>query len=246
MPWFTHFCKGHWKNLHQQPQKKKGGGGGSAAPELCEVCLRPSAISADVTHAVGVADLAPATEARLFAPFAVVVAVLAPEARLFAPFGHLNIFLWLWVWVDFQVWRYFSPSPPHPDQLLMSADSCVWCVKWKWQILTCFYVHACMVLQFSREYDIPLCRILVRIVEPYMHAHRNTSVFVTFTSHAHRTQLSAEIVHTVVITLFLTIPKVIYLFCLSSHSRPLAKPCVPHARLWTPPRSGLESCLGIL
>ena len=38
---------------------------------LCEVCLRPSAISADVTHAVGVPDLAPATEhaeASLFAP----------------------------------------------------------------------------------------------------------------------------------------------------------------------------------
>ena len=78
------------KDLHQQPQKK---GGGSAAPELCEVCLRPSAISADVAHAVGVADSAPATAAHLFAPFAVVVAVLAPEARLFAPFGQLNLFL---------------------------------------------------------------------------------------------------------------------------------------------------------
>ena len=45
---------------------------------------------------VGVADLAPPTEhaeASLFAPFAVVVAVLAPEARLFAPFGQLNLFL---------------------------------------------------------------------------------------------------------------------------------------------------------
>ena len=40
-----------------------------------------------------------------------------------------------------------------------------------------------MVLQFSREYDIEVCRILVRIVEPCMHAHRNTSVFVSFTSH---------------------------------------------------------------
>ena len=39
-----------------------------------------------------VADLAP-EEARLFAPFVVVVAVLAPEARLFAPFGKLNLFL---------------------------------------------------------------------------------------------------------------------------------------------------------
>ena len=72
---------------------KKRKGGGSTAPKLCEVCLRPSAIFADVTHAVGVADLVPATKARLFAPFAVVVAVLAPEAHLFAPFGHLNIFL---------------------------------------------------------------------------------------------------------------------------------------------------------
>ena len=75
---------------------KKRKGGGSTASELCEVCVRPSAISADVTHAVGVADLAPATEhaeARLFAPFAVVVAVLAPEARRFAPFGQLNLFL---------------------------------------------------------------------------------------------------------------------------------------------------------
>ena len=33
----------------------------------------------------------------------------------------------------------------------ISADSCVWCVKWEWQILTCFYVHACMVLQFSQK-----------------------------------------------------------------------------------------------
>ena len=72
---------------------KKRKGGGSSAPELCEVCLRPSAISADVTHAVGVADLAPAAEARLFAPFAVVVAVLAPEARLFAPVGQLPLTL---------------------------------------------------------------------------------------------------------------------------------------------------------
>ena len=82
------------KNL-QQPQKKKGGRK-RQCPALCEVCLRPSAISADVTHAVGVADLAPATEhaeASLLAPFAVVVAVLAPEARLFAPFGQLNLFL---------------------------------------------------------------------------------------------------------------------------------------------------------
>ena len=86
--------KGALKKVARTATKKKGGGGGgSAAPELCEVCLRLSAISADVTHAVGVADLAPATEARLFAPFAVVVAVLAPEARLFAPFGLLNLFL---------------------------------------------------------------------------------------------------------------------------------------------------------
>ena len=44
----------------------------------------PSAISADVTHAIGVADLAPATEhaeASLFAPFAVVAAVLAPGQK---------------------------------------------------------------------------------------------------------------------------------------------------------------------
>ena len=91
------------KNLHQQPQTKKGVRK-RQCPALCEVCLRPSAISADVTHAVGVADLAPATEhaeASLFAPFAVVVAVLAPEARLFAPFGQLNLFLRLWVSVDF-------------------------------------------------------------------------------------------------------------------------------------------------
>ena len=74
---------------------KKKKGEGSAAPELCEICLRPSAISVDVTHAVGVADLAPANEARLFAPFAVVVAVLSPEARLFAPFGQVNLFLGL-------------------------------------------------------------------------------------------------------------------------------------------------------
>ena len=85
------------KKLHQQPQKKKGGRK-RQCPALCEVCLRQSAISADVTHAVGVADLAPATEhaeASLFAPFAVVciAAVLAPEARLFAPFGQLNLFL---------------------------------------------------------------------------------------------------------------------------------------------------------
>ena len=91
------------KNLNQQPKKKKGGRK-RQCPALCEVCLRPSAISADVTHAVGVADLAPATEhaeASLFAPFAVVVAVLAPEARLSAPFGQLNLFLRLRVWVDF-------------------------------------------------------------------------------------------------------------------------------------------------
>ena len=83
------------KKLYQQPQKKKGGRK-RQCPALCEVCLRPSAISADVTHAVGVADLAPAiehAEASLVAPFAVVVAVLAPEARLFAPFGQLNLFL---------------------------------------------------------------------------------------------------------------------------------------------------------
>ena len=96
--------RGRWKKkLHQQPQTKKGGRK-RQCPALCEVCLRPSAISADVTHAVGVADLAPATEhaeASLFAPFAVVVAVLAPEARLFAPFGQLNLFLRLWVSVDF-------------------------------------------------------------------------------------------------------------------------------------------------
>ena len=49
------------KKLHQQPQKKKGGRK-RQCPALCEVCLRPSAISTDVTHAVGVADLAPATE----------------------------------------------------------------------------------------------------------------------------------------------------------------------------------------
>ena len=56
------FDKGALKrNLHQQPQKKKGGRK-RQCPALCEVCLRPSAISADVTHAVGVADLAPATE----------------------------------------------------------------------------------------------------------------------------------------------------------------------------------------
>ena len=94
------------KKLHQQPQKKKGGRK-RQCPALCEVCLiclRPSAISADVTHAVGVADLAPATEhaeASLFTPFAVVAALLAPEARLFAPFGQLNLFVRLWVWVDF-------------------------------------------------------------------------------------------------------------------------------------------------
>ena len=85
------FMKGALKKtLHQEPQKKKGGGSANA-PALCEVCLRPSAISADVTHAVGAADLAPATEhaeASLFAPFAVAVAVLAPEARLFAPFSE--------------------------------------------------------------------------------------------------------------------------------------------------------------
>ena len=86
------------KKKLQQPQKKKGGRK-RQCPALCEVCLRPSAISADVTHAVGVADLAPATEhaeASLFAPFAVVtvaVLLLAPEARLFAPFGQLNLFL---------------------------------------------------------------------------------------------------------------------------------------------------------
>ena len=33
--------------------------------------------------------------ARLFALFAVVVAILAPEARLFAPFGQLYLFLWV-------------------------------------------------------------------------------------------------------------------------------------------------------
>ena len=84
------------KKLHQQPQKKKGGRK-RQCPALCEVCLRPSAISADITHAViGAADLAPATEhaeASLFAPFAAAVAVLAREARLFAPFGQLNLFL---------------------------------------------------------------------------------------------------------------------------------------------------------
>ena len=31
----------------------------------------------------------------------------------------------------------------------ISTDSCVWCVKWAWQILTYIYVHGCMVLQFS-------------------------------------------------------------------------------------------------
>ena len=97
-------ARGRWKKNCTNSHKKRKGGG-SASPELCEVCLRPTAISVGVTHAVGVADLAQATEARLFAPFAVVqcvVAVLAPEARLFTPFGQLNLFLsflslsWLW------------------------------------------------------------------------------------------------------------------------------------------------------
>ena len=87
--------KGALKKKFAPTATKKKGGRKRQCPTLCEVCLRPSAISADVTHAVGVADLAPATEhaeASLFAPFAVVVAVLAPEARLFAPFGQLNLF----------------------------------------------------------------------------------------------------------------------------------------------------------
>ena len=88
--------KGALKKKIAPTATKKERGRKRQCPALCEVCLRPSAISADVTHAVGVADLAPATEhaeASLFAPFAVVVAVLAPEARLFAPFGQLNLFL---------------------------------------------------------------------------------------------------------------------------------------------------------
>ena len=114
--------RGRWKKKFQQPQKKKGGRK-RQCPALCEVCLRPSAISADVTHAVGVADLAQATEhaeASLFAPFAMVVAVLAPEARLFAPFGQLNLFLrlWLffWVWVDF-------------GEVLFVHQACSWLVQ---------------------------------------------------------------------------------------------------------------------
>ena len=34
-----------------------------------------------------------------------------------------------------------------------SRQLCAMC-EVKGQILTCFYVHACMVLQFSREYNI--------------------------------------------------------------------------------------------
>ena len=61
-------------------KKERGlGGRKRQCPALCEVCLRPSAIFADVTHAVGAADLAPATEHA--------------EASLFAPFGQLNLFL---------------------------------------------------------------------------------------------------------------------------------------------------------
>ena len=85
--------KGALKKIYTNSHKIKKGGRKRQCPALCEICLRPSAISADVTHAVGVADLAPGTEraeARLFAPFAVVVAVLAPEARLFAPFEQLK------------------------------------------------------------------------------------------------------------------------------------------------------------
>ena len=74
--------KRRWKKncTNSHPKKKGGGGRKRPCPALCEVCLRPSAISADVTHAVGVADMAPTTEhaeASLFAPVAVVVAVLA-------------------------------------------------------------------------------------------------------------------------------------------------------------------------
>ena len=87
------FNKGALKKICTNSRKNKKGGRKRQCPALCEVCLKPSAISADVTHAVGVADLAPGNEraeARLFAPFAVVVAVLAPEARLFVPFGQLK------------------------------------------------------------------------------------------------------------------------------------------------------------
>ena len=52
--------RGRWRKLAPTATKKKG----ERKRGLCEVCLRQSAISADVTHAVGVDDFAPATEAR--------------------------------------------------------------------------------------------------------------------------------------------------------------------------------------
>ena len=99
----SHLHKGALKKkLHQQPQKKKGGRKRQCIYIYASTVRglpQTSAISADVTHAVEVAHLAPATEhaeASLFAPFnafAVVVAVFSPEARLFVPFGQLNLFL---------------------------------------------------------------------------------------------------------------------------------------------------------
>ena len=88
----------------------------------------------------------------------------------------------------------------------------------------------CKHLQFVRTSSLPVykpikshCRIFVRIVELYMHAHRNMSLSICHFHFTHHTQLSAEIVNTVVITLVLTIlnrTRRPFSHCVTSYQKP--------------------------
>ena len=76
--------------------KKRKGGGSANAPH----CARSASDRAPFLQMLRMrlelligADGRQLVKACLFAPFAVVVSVLAPEERLFAPFGQLNLFL---------------------------------------------------------------------------------------------------------------------------------------------------------
>ena len=88
--------KGALKKICTNSHKKRKGGGSANAPH----CARSASDRAPFLQMLRMrlelligADRRQLAKARLFAPFAVVVAVLAPEPRLFAPFGQLNLFL---------------------------------------------------------------------------------------------------------------------------------------------------------
>ena len=88
--------KGALKKICTNSHKKRKGGGSANAPH----CARSASDRAPFLQMLRMRlelliwrqrlNMLKASEASLFTPFAVVVAVLAPEARLFAPFGQLN------------------------------------------------------------------------------------------------------------------------------------------------------------